>query len=167
MHEKVLEQVGSDDLSVIAVWMPVLQSDNAAAGKDAEPLLPDDRVTHYWDGDNSLGKLYGRLLTLPSGRQLAWDIYFVYAPGVTWEEEPPMPTQWMHQLGRDERHLDGDALRGMIQELLGVEDSAVEETGLPRRSTSSFNASCIRTRISSTSSERNGGLVKSFFQISV
>ena len=41
VHEKVLEQVDSDKLSVLAVWMPVLQSDNAAAGKAAEPLLPD------------------------------------------------------------------------------------------------------------------------------
>ncbi len=127
VHEEVLEQVDSDDLSIFAVWMPVLGSDNAAAGKDAESLLPDDRVTHYWDGDNSLGKLYGRILTLPRGRQLAWDIYFVYAPGVTWEQEPPLPTQWMHQLGRDERYLNGETLRGTILELLGMEDSAVEQ----------------------------------------
>ena len=127
VYDNVLEQVESDDLSVFAVWMPVLDSDNAAAGKDAESLLPDDRVTHYWDGGNSLGKLYGRLLTLPHGRQLAWDIYFVFAPGIRWEEEPPLPTQWMHQLGRDERHLNGDTLRGTILELLGLEDSAVDE----------------------------------------
>ena len=133
MHERVLEQFDSDDLSVIAVWMPVLKSDNAAAGKEAESLLPDNRVTHYWDGDNSLGKLYGRLLTLPRGRQLAWDIYFVYAPGVMWEEEPPLPTQWMHQLGYDERHLDGDTLRKTIVGLLGVEDTAVSETPKKRR----------------------------------
>ncbi len=132
VHQEVLEQVDSDDLSVFAVWMPVLGSDNAAAGKDAESLLPDDRVTHYWDGDNSLGKLYGRLLTLPRGRQLAWDIYFVYAPGVTWEQEPPLPTQWMHQLGRDERSLNGETLRGTIRELLGMEHTAVEQASKKR-----------------------------------
>ncbi len=125
VHDEVHKQVDSDDLSVIAVWMPVLQSDNAAASKKAESLLPDDRVTHYWDGDSSLGKLYGRSLTLPRGRQLAWDIYFAYAPGVRWEEEPPLPTEWMHQLGRDVRSLDGGKLRGTIQELLGVEETAV------------------------------------------
>ena len=36
--------------------------------------------------------------------------------------EPPAPTAWMHQLGRDERHLDGDSLRRMILEQLGIED---------------------------------------------
>ena len=133
VHDEVLKQIDSDDLSVIAVWMPVLESDNADAGKQAEPLLPDPRVTHYWDGDNSLGKLYGRSLTLPRGRQLAWDIYFVYAPGVTWEDEPPQPTEWMHQLGRDERHLSGGKLRGTILDLLGLEDTATDEKPETRR----------------------------------
>ena len=133
MHEEVLEQVDNGRLSVLAVWMPVLQSDNAAAGKKAEPLLPDPRVVHYWDDDNSLGKLYGRSLKLPRGRQLAWDIYFVYAPGVTWDDGPPPPTAWMHQLGTDERHLSGSKLRGTILELLGIEDTAGEETPKKRR----------------------------------
>ncbi len=69
VHDEVLKQIDSDDLSVLAVWMPVLQSDNAAAGKKAEPLLPDPRVAHYWDDDKSLGKLYGRSLELPRGRR--------------------------------------------------------------------------------------------------
>ena len=133
VHDEVLEQVDSDDLSVIAVWMPVLQSDNAAAVKKAEPLLPDPRVLHYWDGDSSLGKLYGQSLELPRGRKLAWDIYFVYAPGVTWDDQPPPPTEWMHQLGMDERHLNGTTLRGTILELLGMEDTAVGETPTTRR----------------------------------
>ncbi len=136
MVHEVLGQVDSDDLSVAAVWMPVLGSDDATAGKAAESLLPDDRVSHYWDDDNSLGKLYGRLLTLPRGRQLAWDIYFVYPPGVRWEEEPPMPAQWMHQLGRDERHLNGDTLRGMILELLGIEETATKKA--PKKEVISF-----------------------------
>ena len=121
MHENVLEKVKSDGLAVLAVWMPVLKSDNAEAGKKAERLLPDPRVIHYWDADSSLGKLYGRQLTLPRGRQLAWDIYFVYAPGVRWEDEPPAPTAWMHQVGRDERHLNGDSLRRIILEQLGTD----------------------------------------------
>jgi len=126
VHDDVLKRIESDDLSVIAVWMPVLASDNAEEGKKAERLLADPRVTHYWDGDNALGKLYGRALELPRGRQLAWDIYFVYAPGVRWEEDLPEPTAWMHQLGSDERRLTGDKLRGAIVDLLGLEDSNAE-----------------------------------------
>ena len=122
MHDSVLKQVESEDLAVFAVWMPVLESDSAEAGRKAEPLLPDPRVIHYWDSDNSIGKLYGRQLTLPRGRQLAWDIYLVFAPGVRWDDEPPVPTAWMHQLGRDERSLEGGKLRAKILESLGIED---------------------------------------------
>ena len=118
MRADVLEQIDSENLDVFAIWMPVLGSDNAEEGKNAEPLLPDPRVTHYWDPDNSLGKMYGRQLTLPRGRQLAWDIYFVYAPGVRWEDDLPAPTVWMHQLSMDERRLDGGTLRKTIMELL-------------------------------------------------
>jgi hypothetical protein len=120
VREDVLEQVGNKDLLVIAVWMPVLGSDNPAEGMKAELLLPDDRVTHYWDENRSLGDLYGRLLTLPRNRKLAWDIYFVYEPGVRWEAEPPLPTFWMHRLGRDERFLDGNGLREVVQQLLNA-----------------------------------------------
>ncbi len=125
MHDSVLEKVKSDDLSVLAVWMPVLASDNAEEGKKAEPLLADPRVTHYWDADRALGDLYGAQLPLSNGRKLAWDIYFVYAPGVRWEDELPEPTEWRHQLGRDEQHLgNGDTLRGAILKLLGTEETA-------------------------------------------
>ena len=133
MHDNVLKQVESEDLAVFAVWMPILGSDNAEAGKKAEPLLPDPRVIHYWDSDSSIGKLYGRQLTLPRGRQLAWDIYFVFAPGIRWEDEPPAPTAWMHQLGRDERSLEGGKLRATILAALGIEDTAVEETSTKKR----------------------------------
>jgi len=125
VHDEVLEKIDNEDLSVFAIWMPVLGSDNAEAAIDAESLLADPRARHYWDEGNSLGKLYGRSLKLPRGRQLAWDIYFVYEPGVRWDSEPPPPTQWMHQLGLDERHLDGDKLRESIEALLPTAKAAM------------------------------------------
>ena len=125
----MLEQIDSERLTIHAVWMPVLGADNAEAAIKAEPLLSDARVVHYWDGDQALGKLYGKALTLPRGRQLAWDIYFVYAPGVEWGEELPQPTDWMHQLGDDPRRLDGDKLRDSVRALLP--DRAAETRANP------------------------------------
>jgi hypothetical protein len=47
-------------------------------------------------------------------REVAWDVYLVYPPGVVWEgETPPSPAAFMHQLsGRlpADRHLDGPGL---------------------------------------------------------
>jgi hypothetical protein len=110
----VLEPIKSTELSVFAVWMPVMDTDDAKSGLSAESLLPDSRVTHFWDDEKSLGILYGQSLSLP----LAWDTYFVYAPGVKWDSQLPMPTEWMHQLGKGTRALDGAKLRESVLDLL-------------------------------------------------
>jgi hypothetical protein len=117
--EDVLKQVQSDRLSVFAIWMDVLDSDDADAALEAESLIPDPRVVHYWDGENNLGQLYGETLPLPPGcNDFAWDVYFVYAPGIEWQDQLPAPSEWMHQLGQDSRRLDGDELRESILDLL-------------------------------------------------
>ncbi len=120
----VLTQVDSEGLSVLAVWMPCLPGDNAEFALSAESLLPDSRVVHYWDDDSSLGTLYGRSLALPNGGTLAWDVYFVFAPGVEWGIQPPMPTEWMHRLGKGARLLDGDKLRELVLDLFPEPEAA-------------------------------------------
>ncbi len=113
--EKVLDQVSSEDLAIHVIWTPVLPSDKRSSVDRAHKLFSkESRATQYWDGDQNLGKAYGQILELPRGRELAWDIYFVYAAGVEWGDVPPMPDDWQHQLGTDERHLDGDKLRESI-----------------------------------------------------
>ena len=53
-------------------------------------------VVHVWDPRRQVGHLFTKTLGLQS---TAWDFYFLYAPGVTWDDdEPPEPAFWMHQL---------------------------------------------------------------------
>ena len=119
MQDKVMDAIDSEDLAVHVVWMPVLQNDNFKAAQKAPVLVPDSRASHYWDGDQDLGKAYGRIVELPRGRELAWDIYFVFEPGIVWEDKPPFPSDWAHQLGMDERHLkDGDQLQASVQSIV-------------------------------------------------
>ena len=121
--ENVLSQVSSDQIVIHVVWMPVLPSDNFEAAKEAPSLIPDPRARHYWNGDQSLGKVYGNTVALPSGRELAWDIYFVFGAGIEWGEDVPVPSDWVHQLGMDERHLgDGDTLRASVERHLEALD---------------------------------------------
>lgn len=123
--ESILEKVPSDDLSVHAVWMPVLQGDDQESAYRAQDLLPDPRVHHYWDADQDLGLAYGKVVPLPRGRELAWDIYFAFASGISWGSEVPPPSEWVHQLGMDERHLDdGTALREAVEALLAEKQTA-------------------------------------------
>ena len=124
--ESVLEKLPSRELSIHVVWTPVLRSDDFDAAKRARSLIPDPRAVHYWDGDQDLGLAYGKVLDLPRGRQLAWDIYFAYGEGVEWGEIVPQPTDWVHQLGMDERHLgDGSNLRTSVEAMLADAEKGV------------------------------------------
>ncbi len=115
----MLDQIDDDTLAIHVVWTPVLNGDQESSVDDARKLFAgDDRVTQYWDGEQSLGRAYGKIVELPRGRSLAWDIYFVFEAGVSWDGPPPPPTDWQHQLGNDERRLNGEKLRASIQSTL-------------------------------------------------
>ena len=77
----------------------MMEGDNGEAARSEAEAFPDQRVVHAWDPDRRLGDLYARILKL---RAAAWDVYFLYAPGVRWTgDEPPQPTFWMYQLPTD------------------------------------------------------------------
>jgi hypothetical protein len=118
--ENVLKKVTSERLAVHVVWMPVLRSDDLDSAREARALIPDPRVAHYWDPEQSVGLAFGRVVDMPRGRELAWDIYFAFGTGMTWGDVPPAPDAWAHQLGLDDRHLgEGSGLRAAVEELLG------------------------------------------------
>ncbi len=119
VQENVLEKIDGDQLSVHVVWTPVLPSDDRASVDKARQIFPGERVTQYWDSDQSLGKTYGKVVKLPRERTLAWDIYFAFGRKSQWKEKAPKPDDWAHQLGRDEKALrNGDKLRESVERLL-------------------------------------------------
>lgn len=76
-----------------------MPGDNAQAALREAQTFEDHRVVHAWDPKRQLGELFSKALRLGS---TAWDVYCLYASGVTWEgSEPPEPTFWMHQLPVD------------------------------------------------------------------
>ncbi len=93
---KLLEEFYVHGLKGFAVWLPMMRNDTVErADAEAEPFegLP---VVHVWDAERQVGDLFAKTLRLKS---TAWDFYFLYPPGVTWDDdEPPHPAFWMHQL---------------------------------------------------------------------
>ncbi|HET9201493.1 MAG TPA: hypothetical protein VFO84_11045 [Dehalococcoidia bacterium] len=83
---------------MLVVWLPMLDGDDEFAVREASgSYLLDPRVSHYWDEEGSLRWRYAESLNLPED-QPAWDIYMLFQQGATWQEEPPKPDFWMHQL---------------------------------------------------------------------
>jgi hypothetical protein len=94
----VLDQIKDPDVRVYAVWASVLKSDFEMAVGRATKRLPDERVSHYWDGEGELVKAYGRVLKLAND-ETAWDVYYVYGREAEWGNEPPEPPFFMDQVG--------------------------------------------------------------------
>jgi hypothetical protein len=93
---RMLERDPSPKLRVVLVWEPMRDGDDATSATKQAEAVKDARIAQGWDGSRDLGKLFGETLDL---RQIAWDVYLVYKPGVTWKgRQPPRPTFWMHQL---------------------------------------------------------------------
>jgi hypothetical protein len=119
VQNEILDEIKDENLRVHVVWTPVLEDDDRNASLESRNLIPDRRALHYWDEDLDLGLAYGRTVELPPGRDLAWDIYFVFDQGTKWEQVLPTPVEFSHQLGRGPRYLgDGSRLRDLVREAL-------------------------------------------------
>lgn len=48
--------------------------------------MPDTRVRHFWDGETEIGQWFAQQVDGYDG--IAWDVYYLYGPGATWEDIP-------------------------------------------------------------------------------
>ena len=94
----MLDQIKDPDVRVYAVWASILKSDFEIGVGRATKRLPDERVSHYWDGRGELVRAYGRVLKLGDDKT-AWDVYYVYGRDIEWGDEPPEPGFFMDQVG--------------------------------------------------------------------
>ncbi len=119
----MLEKIPDPNLRVYVVWLPVLRSGaHEPAARREAGRIPDSRAVRFSDPEAQLGRLYSGILHLAPGLP-AWDVYFVFGPNVRWQDEPPVPTYWMHQLGRagpPELRLDGNQLARVVSGLLAT-----------------------------------------------
>jgi len=88
------------------IWVPK-RGGTESDVPEATRFVSDSRSRHYWDEGGRLMQRYARRLGLPRD---AWDVYLIYGQGTRWEDEPPRPAFWMHQLasGAPAPELDGE-----------------------------------------------------------
>jgi hypothetical protein len=92
----ILKKFPSPKLQALLVWEPMRDGDSSVTAAEQAETVRDLRIAQGWDGSRDVGKLFGATLDL---HQIAWDVYLIYKPGITWEgQQPPQPTFWMHQL---------------------------------------------------------------------
>lgn len=84
MQQEVLQQFSEADIRVYAMWIPVIHSDERA--KWNAKLLPDRRMTHFWDDPQRIGAWFSQHVSQQVS--FAWDAYFLYGADAAWDELP-------------------------------------------------------------------------------
>jgi hypothetical protein len=74
----------------------MLEADSEETARESAPIVIDPRFRHFHDPERRLGRVIAQRLG-GEGR-VAWDIYLFFAEGAEWLEDPPTPTDWIHQL---------------------------------------------------------------------
>ncbi len=91
------------------VWVPELGAREAHVS-NATRLMSDQRVTHYWDQEEAVGRSYAKQI-LGIDDFAVWDFYMLFDRTASWRDvHEPVPRIWMHQLhGLDpDKRLDAD-----------------------------------------------------------
>ena len=80
----------------------------------AAQSIKDERVQHFYDREQLVGQALSNRLGDPD--TIVWDSYLFFSAGNTWDQQPPLPTAWVHQMYDvwPEHQHEGDAL---IEEL--------------------------------------------------
>jgi hypothetical protein len=93
---KTLKSVTDGRVRAYIVWLPIFGGDFNGEARKLSNRFRDKRVSYYLDPDSETGKEWERVLK--TDRPIAWDVYMLCAAETHWEDEPPQPTFWMHQL---------------------------------------------------------------------
>jgi hypothetical protein len=109
VQQEILDRHPDADLRVYALWIDMLAGD-ARDQWDAAGLT-DRRVTHLWDGPNTVGRWVAANLDGYEGSD--WDFFLLFGPDASWNGQPAPLMESGFTVVRE-----GDALRGALQPLL-------------------------------------------------
>jgi hypothetical protein len=71
-------------------------ADTEVAAIRTAQTMRDQRVRHFFDPEKEVGKAIAH--SLAGDGQIAWDVYLFYRQGALWQQDPPQPVAWAHQL---------------------------------------------------------------------
>ncbi len=127
-QQAVLRDYPHADIRAAWVWIRMLAYDDEdAARRGASKVDRDPRVHQFWDPERRIGSAVAHSLG-GRPRRVAWDIYLFYDGTQSWDDTPPAPFDWAHQMtGTDwadpARYHHGDdllaALRVITARLVG------------------------------------------------
>lgn len=110
MQREILEAEPAATLRVYAVWVPFSGGTSEAADVSRR-VLPDSRVTQFWDGDALTSAWFAK--NVDHSPVPSWDVYYLFGPDATWTDVPgPLVSSGATIIGQ------GSALKDAITPLL-------------------------------------------------
>ncbi|MGH2527132.1 MAG: hypothetical protein ACRDG2_10335 [Actinomycetota bacterium] len=85
MQREILESEPTAELHVYAVWVPFSGGTSEAADVSRR-VLPDSRVTHFWDGDAVTSDWFAE--NVDHSPFPAWDVFYLFDPNASWTDVP-------------------------------------------------------------------------------
>jgi len=116
--KSIINSFPETNISIAIVWINKLATDSRKAAETAAGTFNDPRIYQFYDPQQRSGRAVADSLGW-HGR-VAWDIYLFYAVGSRWNQTPPAPVDWMHQL--TDPWADADRLHtgdDLVRELAG------------------------------------------------
>lgn len=102
VQKSIINKFPDADIGINIVWIKKLPRDSEQTAKKAAEIFTDHRVCHFYDQDQIAGKEIANSIGWDG--HVAWDIYLFYEPSADWNDIPPKPTNWMHQLKNSWAH---------------------------------------------------------------
>ena len=75
----------------------MLPFDNILTARFMAQTIKAPSVRHFHDPGKQVGKIIAQ--SLGAQGKVAWDIYLFYPKRIKWDDSPPPPAMWAHQLG--------------------------------------------------------------------
>ncbi len=102
--QNIMMEFGNRDVRAYFVWVPILPADNEQAARRSTLQYSAPNSVYFYAQSAKLSHDVASVIRLAAGRP-AWDVYFLFKKGVTWDRVFPMPNYWQRQL----KVLQGDA----------------------------------------------------------
>lgn len=168
VEREIMARYPPERVHASVVWIPMIKGDSEDAARKSSGILARTNASHFYDAKQAAGWAYhcgsfegmARRVkaALPADHWITeawaehredtpqWDLYMLYAPGVTWDADalPPKPAAWIRHIGRhgeDEKSVywrdtpdtpprEGglfEAMRAMADETIGKPEAGATE----------------------------------------
>jgi hypothetical protein len=114
IQEYALKRNPALDVKVYAIWYEMYPGDSPDDFPAARTLMPDRRVTHFWDPGKDVGRWFYGFVPSDVRGEIEWDAFYLFDKTSAWNDKPTDLLTSGRTILEDRRNLTSK-----IAELLG------------------------------------------------